>query len=56
MNVPTIIVAVIVALIFIAIVFNEIRNKKNGKGSCNCGSSCGGCAMRNQCHGGEQNK
>lgn len=46
---PTILVAAIVAAIFIAIVVRGIINKKNGKGSCSCG--CGNCAMRDSCHG-----
>jgi len=47
-NWPTIIVASIIALIFIAIVAGEIRKRRNGKGGCSCG--CGGCAMRDACH------
>jgi hypothetical protein len=27
-----------------------VRNKKKGKSSCSCGSSCGGCAMNGACH------
>lgn len=49
-NLPTIIVASIVALIFIAIVVVNIRNKKKGKGSCSCGGSCGACPMSESCH------
>lgn len=48
MNAPTIIVASVVAAVFIAIVINEIRKRKSGKGGCSCG--CGGCAMRDTCH------
>jgi len=50
MNWSTFIVAAIIAVIFIAIVVSEIRKRKNGKGSCSCGSSCGGCAMSDCCH------
>lgn len=46
---PTIIITCIIAVVFLAIIINGIRNKKNGKGSCSCG--CGGCAMRDTCHG-----
>lgn len=48
MNWPTIIVAAIVAAIFIAIVISGIRKRRNGSGGCSCG--CGGCAMRDACH------
>ena len=48
MNWPTVIVAAVVAAIFIAIVVGEIRKRKNGGGGCSCG--CGGCAMRDTCH------
>lgn len=44
----SIIVAVIVFGIFIAIIINEIIKRKKGKGSCGCG--CEGCAMKNYCH------
>ncbi len=54
MNAPTIIIAAIVALIFIAIVVSEIRKRRNGKGGCSCG--CGGCAMRDACHQNDANK
>ena len=43
MNAPTLIVAIIVATIFVAIVINEIKKRKQGKGSCSCGGSCGSC-------------
>lgn len=45
---PTIIVAVIIAGVFLAIVINGIRNKKKGKSSCGCG--CAGCPMSGKCH------
>jgi len=54
MNAPTIIVASVVAVIFIAIVINGIRRRKSGKGGCSCG--CGGCAMRDTCHQNDANK
>lgn len=44
--IPTIIVAAIIAVIFIAIVVNEIKKRKSGKGSCSCG--CENCGMG--CH------
>lgn len=53
MNLPTILIAAIVAIIFLAIVIAEIRNKKKGKHSCSCGGSCESCGMNCSCH---QNK
>ena len=50
MDWPTIIVASILAVIFLAIVITGIRNKKKGKHSCSSCGSCGGCAMNGSCH------
>lgn len=44
MNWPTIIIASLVAIVFLAIVVAEVRKRKSGKGACSCGGSCGGCA------------
>ncbi|MBQ8028566.1 MAG: FeoB-associated Cys-rich membrane protein [Clostridia bacterium] len=49
---PTIIVGAVVAIIFVAIVVNEIKKRKQGKGGCSCG--CSGCALKDSCH--PQNK
>ena len=46
MNLSTIIVALIVAVIFEAVLVYEIRKRK--KGSCSCG--CSGCGMSEICH------
>jgi len=51
MNPPTIIVASIIAAIFVVIIVKGILDKKKGKSSCSCGGSCGACGMG--CH---QNK
>ncbi len=48
MNLPTIIILSIIAVAFIAIVINEIRKKKQGRGGCSCG--CGGCAFKDNCN------
>lgn len=48
MNLPTILVAAVVASAFVAITVKGIINKKKGKGSCSCG--CSGCAMSDFCH------
>ena len=45
---PTIIIATVIAVIFIAVIVNEVRKKKSGKSSCSCGGNCGACGMG--CH------
>lgn len=49
-NLPTIIVAAIIAVIVIAIIVNLIRKRKKGISSCSCGGSCSGCANSGICH------
>ncbi len=41
--IPTILIASLIAVLFVVIVVSEIRNVKKGKGSCGC--SCSTCAM-----------
>lgn len=48
MNLPTIIVASIIAAVFIAIIASLIRSRKNGKGICSCSGSCESC--HGACH------
>ena len=48
MNTPTIIISSIIAIIFVAIVANEITKKKRGKSTCSCG--CKNCALSDMCH------
>ncbi len=48
MNLPTIIVTALIAVIFLFIIIKGVINKKRGKSSCSCG--CGGCAMSEICH------
>ncbi len=50
MNWPTILIAAVVAVIFLAIVITAVRNKMKGKHSCSCGGSCGVCGMNGTCH------
>lgn len=45
MNLPTIIVAALLAVVLLAIVAFSI--KKKGKGGCSCGGNCGSC---DHCH------
>ena len=49
MNLPTILVAAVIAVIVLMIVIRDILNRKKGKGSCSCG--CSGCSMSDMCHG-----
>ena len=44
---PTIIIASLIGIVFIAIVTNEIVKKVKGKPSCSCGGNCGACGL---CH------
>lgn len=48
MNWVTILIAAVVAAVFLAIVIKGIINKKKGKSSCSCG--CSGCALKDTCH------
>ena len=52
-HLPTILVAAIVAAVFVAIVANEIKKYKKGEG---CGCGCGSCGMRDTCHSAKKPK
>lgn len=52
MNLPTIIAALIIAIIFVAIIIGEVKKRKSGKGGCGCG--CSGCAFKENCHSKEK--
>lgn len=54
MNWPTLLIALLVAVVFVAIVASEIRKRKSGKGGCGCGCGCSDCAMSGTCHGGSK--
>ena len=41
----TIIVAAIIAILFVSVIVNEIIKKKKGKPSCSCGGNCGACGL-----------
>ncbi len=43
MNAPTVILGLLVAAVFAAIVVRGVHNKKRGKGGCSCGGDCGSC-------------
>ncbi|NBJ88197.1 FeoB-associated Cys-rich membrane protein [Acutalibacter sp. 1XD8-36] len=48
MNLPTIIIGAIIAVIFAAIVIRGIIKRKRGEGGCGCG--CSGCPNSAVCH------
>ena len=54
MNAPTIIVALIVAAVFVAITVNEVKKHKSGRGGCSCG--CAHCGMADVCHSKQQSQ
>lgn len=47
-HLPTIIVAGIIAVAFLAVIISGIRKKKAGKSGCGCG--CDSCAGKSLCH------
>lgn len=51
MNLSTLIILVILAVIIGAVVCIMIRDKKAGKGCGGCAGGCGGCAGSSMCHG-----
>lgn len=50
MNPPTIIIGLLVLAVFVAIIVRGVHNKRQGKGGCSCGGSCGGCPGSGMCH------
>lgn len=48
MNAPTIIIAAVIAVIFLAIIGRGVYNRKHHKGGCSCG--CGDCPGKGLCH------
>lgn len=52
MNIGTFVtLAVVVGIVVVALI-GTIKQKKNG----GCGCGCGGCAMKDKCHGKDENK
>jgi len=51
-NLPTIIIGILVAAVFIAVAARCVYNWKQGKGGCSCG--CGGCPHSGFCHPGKK--
>lgn len=48
MNFPTLLLAALVAAVFLAIVVNGARKRKRGGSGCGCG--CAGCPNAGLCH------
>ena len=46
----TILIASVIAALFVAVVVVMIINKKNGKHSCSCGGSCSSCPIGCSCN------
>ena len=49
-NLSTIIIGLVLLIIVVLIVRKLYTNKQEGKSSCSCGDSCGGCASAGMCH------
>ncbi|HJB99755.1 FeoB-associated Cys-rich membrane protein [Pseudoflavonifractor phocaeensis] len=47
---PSILIGLVIAAICVAIIARGIHNKRNGKGGCSCGGSCGSCGCSGLCH------
>lgn len=46
----SIVVGLIIATFIALAIIKIVKDRKNGKHSCNYGGSCGGCPMAGQCH------
>lgn len=55
-NWGTVLVCTVLLLILTLIVIHLINNKRKGKNSCSCGHGCSGCAMKDACHAGKEEK
>ena len=51
MNLPTVIVFSLVAVIIVLIIVKGVIDRRRGKASCSCGGCCKGCALN--CAGNE---
>ena len=49
-NLSTIIIGLMILAVVVGIVVKMIRDKKNGKTSCNCGCGCESCPSADICH------
>ncbi|RKJ38981.1 FeoB-associated Cys-rich membrane protein [Acutalibacter sp. 1XD8-33] len=53
-NLPTVLIGAIIAVIFVAILLRGIRRRKKGESGCGCG--CSSCPNRAVCHTGQEEK
>ena len=49
-NLSTIIIGLIILAVTVGIIAKMIKDKKNGKSSCNCGCGCESCPSAEICH------
>ena len=49
-NIGSIAVLLVLTAVVGLAAFKLIRDKRKGKSSCSCGSSCAGCPMSGKCH------
>ncbi|MCH5318002.1 MAG: FeoB-associated Cys-rich membrane protein [Eubacterium sp.] len=49
-NLSTIIIGLIILAVAVGIIAKMIKDKKNGKSSCNCGCGCENCLSAEICH------
>ena len=47
--IPTIIISIIIAAVFFAIVGKGIYNRRHGRGGCSCRGDCGACGGGSRC-------
>lgn len=48
MNLPTLLIALVILAVFVAIIARGIHNKRKGKSGCGCG--CDSCPSSGACH------
>lgn len=53
-NLPTVVIAVIIAALFLTIVIRGVIKRRRGESGCGCG--CSGCPNSALCHGGTEKK
>jgi hypothetical protein len=49
-NLGTILITLLLVLMVAGIIHTLIKDKKQGKSSCGCGSGCSGCPSQGMCH------
>ena len=41
----TVLVGLVIAALFVAVIISEVKKKKSGKSTCSCGGNCGACSL-----------